>query len=388
MWQRGKGHVQTMHLVERVYDAAVDPKAWSDFVEDLEAALGDVAVVLSTPHPSCGDLGEIYAPSLHPDFVRSYRKRFFALDPWTPALERTPSGSCGLDASAAPSEQELACSAFVREWLEPQGLLARRFLAAVIERDAELGTARISVFQRKGVRHGERARQQLNQLLPHLQRAVRIHFCKARLEAERRALGAALDRVPIGLILVDRRGHVHASNQASERILAERDGLELHREGVRATDAQQNQELYRLMKGASAAASAEAAEPETGLLLPRPSGRRPLEALVMGVRLGEAEDGRGQAMVAIFVSDSEQGMRPVPGLLRRLYSLTPSEIALANLLAEGHDLEESARELGVCVGTARQRLQQIFGKTDTRRQSMLVRLLLHGPAQLLSSDRD
>jgi DNA-binding CsgD family transcriptional regulator len=126
--------------------------------------------------------------------------------------------------------------------------------------------------------------------------------------------------------------------------------------------------------------------PPTGLLLPRPSGHRALEALVMPIRVPDRYLGGERTLGALFLSDPEQGMQSPHAVLRRFYGLKPAEAALACELASGHSLREAARHLGVTRGTARQRLQQVFTKTSTCRQASLVRLLLSGPAQLCADD--
>jgi hypothetical protein len=50
-------------------------------------------------------------------------------------------------------------------------------------------------------------------------------------------------------------------------------------------------------------------------------------------------------------------------------------------------LSEAAAQLGIAQSTARTVLGRILGKTGTRRQASLVRLLLSGPAQLRSDAR-
>ena len=45
-------------------------------------------------------------------------------------------------------------------------------------------------------------------------------------------------------------------------------------------------------------------------------------------------------------------------------------------------LSDYADEAGIAIGTARRRLKWVMEKTDTHRQSELVRLLLGGPAGL------
>ncbi|WP_457936076.1 helix-turn-helix transcriptional regulator [Mesorhizobium sp. 10J20-29] len=62
--------------------------------------------------------------------------------------------------------------------------------------------------------------------------------------------------------------------------------------------------------------------------------------------------------------------------LSPLFGLTSSEVALCDALFAGKTVSQAADELGVTVGTARNRLKMVLHKTNTSRQSELI-LLLH-----------
>ena len=62
--------------------------------------------------------------------------------------------------------------------------------------------------------------------------------------------------------------------------------------------------------------------------------------------------------------------------ISQYFRLTPSEEILCNHLAQGHDLAECQKILGISRETARSRLKAIFHKTGTRRQAELVALLI------------
>ena len=63
---------------------------------------------------------------------------------------------------------------------------------------------------------------------------------------------------------------------------------------------------------------------------------------------------------------------------RELYDLTQAEARLALLLARGLSVRDAGERLGIRITTARTHHQRIIHKTDTRRQSELVALLLGG----------
>lgn len=59
-----------------------------------------------------------------------------------------------------------------------------------------------------------------------------------------------------------------------------------------------------------------------------------------------------------------------------VFSLSPSQIDLAERLASGHDLASAASDLGVSVNTTRTQARRMFQKTGTHNQASLISLLL------------
>lgn len=90
-------------------------------------------------------------------------------------------------------------------------------------------------------------------------------------------------------------------------------------------------------------------------------------------------------MIAVLVNDPEDTPPLDAQMLRAWYDLTPAEARMAVLLAGGLSLNEIVDRVGIGANTARTHLKSIFGKTGTRRQGDLIRLLLSNPT--LGSDR-
>ena len=78
----------------------------------------------------------------------------------------------------------------------------------------------------------------------------------------------------------------------------------------------------------------------------------------------------------LFVDDpNDAGSTAPKDLYTRAFRLTPAEARLAVHLASGASLTKTADEFGVTYNTVRAQLRAIFDKTETHRQSDLVRLL-------------
>lgn len=81
-------------------------------------------------------------------------------------------------------------------------------------------------------------------------------------------------------------------------------------------------------------------------------------------------------LVQLKDTDALQGL----DFIQQLYGLSGQECRLLELLIAGQNLRGASEAMGVTYETARQYLKRLFGKTDTRSQSQLMRVVLEHPA--------
>lgn len=188
------------------------------------------------------------------------------------------------------------------------------------------------------------------------------------------ALGA-LNLLAVGVVLVEDSGQILSANRVAQQILERCDGLSVSGGRLLAAYSRDHAALGRSI------ATAAAAMPTSGALAcARPSGRRALSVVVRALRRHAPPERPG--FVAVFITDPEQEMAAEAQDFAGLYGLTPAEARLASSLVRGMSPAQAAGALGLTVNTVRTHLKRIFSKTETRRQSDLVRLLLTGPAPL------
>jgi DNA-binding CsgD family transcriptional regulator len=183
----------------------------------------------------------------------------------------------------------------------------------------------------------------------------------------------ALDMVNVGLLVTCAAGRMLLANHTAERILKTCDGLELTALGVVRTSLKSTPTLNALIE---AAARPGPVARESVLPLRRPSGKRPLTAVVRSLDAPELPRNPGGPATLLFLLDPEMTAETVELELRQLYGLTATEAALANLLMEGKALDECCVILKIRRSTARTHLQHLFDKVGVQRQSELVSLLL------------
>jgi DNA-binding CsgD family transcriptional regulator len=190
--------------------------------------------------------------------------------------------------------------------------------------------------------------------------------------ANAQALVTAFDHVALGVVLMDTVRRVSFANRSADEILGVASGTSPPARLMEARTHALGQLLVD-QRGVR----------RGSLVLRHPEDGRPLQIFVTPfdwpASYGEA--GRRYS-TAIFIGDPKRLSGNPYDVLHELYALTPAEARLALLLTTGRSVEESAHELGIALSTARGVLKAVFAKTDTKRQSDLVRVLLTGPGEL------
>ena len=204
-----------------------------------------------------------------------------------------------------------------------------------------------------------------------------------KLQMENLALGDAMNRLPIGVIVVDAFSRPLRMNRSARAIIETDDGLALGRDGLHGTvDGQAVRMRDIIWRTGRAASSKKKTDSSGAIALERPSGYRPLSVVVTPLRTESHYFDKDRPAALIFVSDPETHPDIDENRLSSLYGLTRAEARLAALLAQDLSLADAADELDVSQHTVRTHVKRIFSKTTTERQSGLIRLLLSGPAQI------
>jgi DNA-binding NarL/FixJ family response regulator len=85
-----------------------------------------------------------------------------------------------------------------------------------------------------------------------------------------------------------------------------------------------------------------------------------------------------EAQTVAFITDPQNRSAMSAEVLADLFDLTPTEVEVARLLAQGQRTDKIASELSIAPTTVAFHLRNLFDKTGTRRQADLIVLLLTG----------
>jgi DNA-binding CsgD family transcriptional regulator len=199
---------------------------------------------------------------------------------------------------------------------------------------------------------------------PNVRRAVEI-------DREPHAAYAALERLESGVLLVGVDGYVVHMNAAAAEMIAAKDGLELSRNRLHAARIEPSREMARHIHDAATHCGRRGGT----VILPRPSGRRPMVARVYPLSVRACVLPPEGTCAVVFVADPEFRAHEPVSLVARAYDLTTAEARLSARLIYAPTLVDAADGLAITEATARTLLGRIFAKTGTTRQQELVRLV-------------
>lgn len=367
-----------VELIGRFQDAALEPSLWQSALERLCAAFGGqyASMTLTTARPPVLVLREMHV-GMTPtaDMV----ELFSALQEQDPRVQWALDNFGRAGASNINVGMErMRNSAVYREILRGLDIEYTLMLPEMIDDriactiTIDRGRAQ-APFQRSDV-------AALQMLRPSFARAMRTQLRIGKCETLRDDLRNALDRLPVGVLIVDSNYKVCFSSRTADTMLAANDGLSVQRGELQAEHYAPARRLQSALAQALGAARGEVMQSEDTVTVKRHTGRRDFELLVAPLPADRLEIFPRQPAALVILSDPEQS-QPLPWkLVQQLYGLSPAESRLSVALAKGWPLKDYAKRTEISVETARSQLKAAMSKTQTHRQVELIRLLLTGPA--------
>lgn len=210
-------------------------------------------------------------------------------------------------------------------------------------------------------------------LLPHLRNVYALHQRLSWLQTEAQNFRAALDHLDEGVFLLARHGAVLFANEQAQAIEAAGVFLRCRHNTIvavwHADEAPLSEAFSRALSAPAAGSVSLALHDRHGRLAgsitfcPTPQ---------MSANLWS----ESSVATMAFVRQLTPSSVPDTMALRSILHLTVAELRLASALMQGASLDEAAAQFGVTRNTIRTQLHSLFAKTDTRRQSELLRVLL------------
>jgi DNA-binding CsgD family transcriptional regulator len=370
-------------FVGLIYDTAFDAGTWPTVLNHLADLLGATSGAALVSYNSRARAPSILCPRADPDYIRSF------LEYWGHRClilhySRNHPFAAVVKPEMFVSREEYCSTEMFNEWFKPQRAEAMIGAKLLIKSHVLtfLGLARPYSSGDFDVTET----RLFAALIPHLQRAVQLQLRLSALDGPPEGSAEILNRLLQGVVLVDSHARVIFANRVAERMLRAGAGLVLGRDGLRAQIPDETRRLRQTI--------ADCAEPRYevagagGRIRLSREERAPLTVLVVPHRSRYAWVDVAWPRAVLFIVDPETAAGVRCESLRDDFGLTPAEAALALEILKADGLRAAANRLAISLATAHTELAHIFGKTGTRRQAELVRLILQSqPAVLEEGSR-
>jgi DNA-binding CsgD family transcriptional regulator len=363
-------------LIGGLYETAADIRLLPRVLKALADELGAASGVLFVVDSETGAFNSWSSSPIDRKLMQALHEDFHLIDFIKKVSADTPKGSI-LTRPAFLSDREYGKCALFQEVLSHVNVW--HVMGEVVMRTAKSVALIGFIRPRRSKAFSDDKIETYRCLSPHIERALRLHRLVARLDVQRNEAAEVLDRLPLGVILVDAGGRVISMNRSASDIAKRADGLQVDGGGIcRAEGAKERARLADMIARAANSEPGPSAQKAGAMRIPRPSQLRPLSILVAPLTgKGPRQGRRGSAV--LYVRDPESPHTTSAAVLADAYGLTASEAKLLQALIQGKRLEDMARDFKVTINTLRTHLKSIFRKTGTKRQSELLSLVLSGP---------
>jgi DNA-binding CsgD family transcriptional regulator/PAS domain-containing protein len=310
-----------------------------------------------------------------PAMLAEYSKHYVSVNVWAERMDRLfQPGTVGYSHRAI-TDYELHKTEFYAGWLRPHKL--GYCMGTIVEVPNQPPALLPSIRSPQRGPFDEREGRIYEALIPHIQRALRLHGELAILRTSNQGLERALDAFDRAAVGLSGNGDILFCNQTACQLFDDADVLSVKENRLIATVPAQDTRLQYLLRQCTKSGTGFS---ESGaVLIERRSGKPALRLTLMPFASNLLGHVPGLA-VLVFMDDPARKPQSRATILRKLFRLSPVEARLSDLLAGGVELTAAAEQLQMSTQTARFHLKSIFRKTGLNRQVDLARLVLSLPS--------
>ena len=368
--------------IGHIYEASYRPEHWPVALESIAALTESRSAAMIYVDRQCERTAATWYYNIAPAAVDAYNHA----DIPDPSVElvaaRVPTGTAMAVHLLFDRHQDVLdyYGDYYAQWLAPNKL--HYVGGAVLFKDearfVALGIHRSNV---EGPWRQEQV-DRLTALAPHLQRALNIHREFTRLRSRDSAMSSGLDRMVMGVILIDHLFECVYANESARAIIDEGAIITLSNGRLRIRQSRDDHRFHAaLLKALHCAPDDDPATASTGLGLWPPDRPVHYPVLVTPIRGCSAGllPGQTTAQVAVLITDPEKNQPIVPEALSQTWELIPAEARVAIAIANGYSVDEISQMNGTTRDTTKTHLRAVYQKLGVNRQTQLAKLLLTGP---------
>ncbi len=345
---------------EQIYDALFDDDAFARLPDLLAQAVNARSAVLAWRyHDGATEVlhhNGYFSDAQFADYTMNYADS----DPWVPVAYRPGRMNCAIRMDEEIDPASVRRTAFYNDWLRGIGDDTLHCLGAATTMSG--GDGIIGLHRGAG---GDGAftsveAERFAGVLPHVTRVLVLRGCLMAAAREVRCNRSALDATGLAMVAVDASGQVRMANVAGEVALTDHEWLAPGSRGILSGRPK--------LANAVALATRRSAPGASAVMLTRADGAQ----VIANVTPFSPAPSRRDAMI-VFRQPVDPVRRNM--LLAQLFALTPAEVDVVSLLAEGMTLPSIAARRTTTLETVRSQLRIVRHKTGCGRQAELVALV-------------
>ncbi|MBI1395977.1 MAG: hypothetical protein GC151_08340 [Betaproteobacteria bacterium] len=364
-------------LVNDIYAAPLDPELWPGVIRRIvDGARGASGQLVS---PSERALTNLWVPhGFGHQEMAPYAAYYHEVDVWTQGIAAQKLPPCTvLTGEQMVDDRTFFDSEYYNDFLKQNGF--ERLVACFVAtgEQGDLPRTSLSVYRPPGAEPFDQASVDfLSAVVPHVRRAVQLHWHIADLRQRADTAVEVLDHLSTGVVLVDEDAHPLFLNRAAEHIVQRSDGIAVAAGTLVAMRPGETATLSRIVDEAIHPLIAGNRAHACTAVVTRRDSRLPYRVTAIPLRGDRSfRTGHGRAAAIVFIADAPASFATGVSTLTMVFGLTRAEARLVEELASGRPLKTAASELGISVNTAHAQLSAVFQKTDTHRQAELLQLV-------------
>jgi len=370
-----------LDLVSSLYNSAKEQsvEVWSDVFKRLLDVFSSGPGSLSLYSPTDKRFN-LFVSTMNPELVEEYNDYYQFISPFRNQILQMKTGD------RFNRAENCSDKAFIKTELY-QGYFKRQdvfnYEYRVLFKEGEM-VAGVGFSRPQKMKNFSAREIKLMQLMiPHLRNAFQLYLKFSEIQRDKKLLFECFEKISQCVVVVNQAGKVVYLNECANKLIAAKDGLQIgHNRILAANYAPDTKKLKMFLQSVFESNIEKHAGFGGVLQVFRASGARPLSVFVSPF----SENGRNivpaEKLALVFINDPDQRMEDIEPVLARIYGLTPAESKIAAILTQGVPLNEICRMLGIKSNTIRTHLKRIFSKTETNRQSELVKLILNNQGNM------
>lgn len=357
-------------IIGLIYDTIVDPMLWNTALKAIGTYVHADRVTLILEDIKNPLRSAVYQSYEDPDWTRRYLQHYMMINPMRLAMEPFAHPGDVILTSDFMAHEEYQKSRLARE------LLAERQLVDIAAAILEKTETTITVLSlKRNVAQGfadNELREKVKLLAPHARRAVSVARALEQQAARLDAMASALDKLDAAVLLLDAGGRIVECNSSAWDLMSEADMI-ANVEGKLAVRDLPTRAEYE--KALMLAALGDHALDSSGAAMVFKSYERRFSGALMPLGDGARGAAPASAVALLCLREVKLAQPHHAAIIADLYNLTRRETSVLVSVVELGGARETAAVLGLTQGTVKGYLKSIFRKTETTRQSDLVKLV-------------